>query len=74
MEVTAIMLATGSMTGCASATDGGPKVPPGLIGYQAMPKGNQRCDNCKLWQPPASCQSVSGAISPRGWCNIYAKA
>jgi len=41
-------------------------------GYQTMPKGKQRCDNCLQWQPPRSCKIVAGVISPRGWCSIYA--
>ncbi len=39
--------------------------------YQATPKGNQRCDNCTLFQKPASCVSVEGPIAPAGWCGIY---
>lgn len=70
----AAVLVSVAVTGCASASGDGPKVAPALIGYQSTPKGNQRCDNCRLWQPPAACRSVSGPISPRGWCNIYAKA
>lgn len=68
------MALCGGLTGCATASGQGPKVAPSLIGYRPTPKGDQRCDNCKLWQPPSSCQSVSGPISPQGWCNIYAKA
>lgn len=73
IQASAIAVVAGGITGCASS-GGGLKAAPGLVGYQPTPKGNQRCDNCKLWEPPASCQSVSGAISPQGWCNIYAKA
>jgi hypothetical protein len=39
--------------------------------YQNSPKGNQRCDNCALWQPPASCKSVEGPIAPQGWCTLW---
>lgn len=39
--------------------------------YQATPKGNQRCDNCTLFQKPASCVSVEGPIAPAGWCALY---
>jgi hypothetical protein len=41
------------------------------VSYQSSPKGNQRCDNCALWQPPNACKSVDGNISPQGWCKIY---
>lgn len=42
-------------------------------GYQATPKGDQRCDGCSLFQSPASCKFVAGDISPSGWCRLYAK-
>jgi hypothetical protein len=41
--------------------------------YQGMPKGEQRCDTCLLFEPPAACKSVDGTIAPEGWCRIYAK-
>lgn len=48
-------------------------VSPTAVNYQATPKGDQRCDNCALFQPPSSCKFVSGAISPQGWCKLYVK-
>lgn len=42
-------------------------------GYQATPKGDQRCDGCSLFQAPSSCKFVAGDISPAGWCRLYAK-
>jgi hypothetical protein len=42
-------------------------------GYQPSPKGDQRCDNCVLFQAPSSCKFVAGDISPSGWCKLYAK-
>ena len=42
-------------------------------GYQTTPKGDQRCDNCGLFQAPSSCKFVAGEISPSGWCKLYAK-
>jgi hypothetical protein len=50
------------------------KVSQKLARYQATPKGDQRCDNCVQWQPPASCKIVAGEISPAGWCILYARA
>ena len=41
--------------------------------YQGTPKGEQRCDSCLLFEPPAACKSVDGTIAPEGWCRIYAK-
>jgi hypothetical protein len=42
-------------------------------GYQATPKGEQRCDGCSLFQTPSSCKLVAGDISPSGWCRLYVK-
>ena len=40
--------------------------------YQGTPKGKARCDGCRQWQAPAACKVVDGAISPAGWCMLYA--
>jgi hypothetical protein len=44
-----------------------------LVAYQDTPKGDQRCDNCTQFLPPASCKLVEGKISASGWCKIYEK-
>ena len=44
------------------------KMPQKAVSYQATPKGKLRCDNCALWQPPASCKLVDGTIAASGWC------
>jgi hypothetical protein len=41
------------------------------VGYQPMPKGSARCDNCLQWQAPHSCKVVDGVINPAGWCTLY---
>jgi hypothetical protein len=41
------------------------------VDYQRFPKGEERCDNCRVWDPPDRCLSVEGEISPSGWCNIW---
>jgi len=41
------------------------------VDYQQHPKGKERCDNCRVWDPPNHCLSVEGEISPSGWCNIW---
>jgi hypothetical protein len=50
------------------------KLSQGDVAYRAFPKGRQRCDNCRVWVPPDSCNSVQGKIAPQGWCNIWRKA
>jgi hypothetical protein len=49
------------------------KAPQKAVKYQDTPKGEQRCDNCALFEPPSSCKTVDGTISPEGWCIVYAK-
>lgn len=40
--------------------------------YQGQPKGQQRCEICLQFRPPASCQLVDGTISRTGWCQFFA--
>ena len=42
--------------------------------YQGTPKGKDRCATCSMYQPPMSCSSVEGKISPQGWCTYYKPA
>lgn len=44
-----------------------------VVGYQDMPKGAQRCDNCAQFETPSSCKIVEGSIAPGGWCKVYVK-
>jgi hypothetical protein len=41
--------------------------------YQTAPKNGQKCMDCSLFEAPASCKLVDGAISPAGWCKFFAK-
>jgi hypothetical protein len=49
------------------------KVAQKAVAYQDTPKDTQRCDSCTYFEPPSSCKVVEGAISPAGWCQLYAK-
>jgi len=40
--------------------------------YQDQPKGQQSCAACFNFQPPDACKFVQGAISPNGWCLLFA--
>ncbi|ALK08576.1 high-potential iron-sulfur protein [Blastochloris viridis] len=42
-------------------------------GYQAMPKGGQTCQNCRMFVAPNACQVVEGPVAGEGWCRLYAK-
>ena len=44
------------------------------VAYRDSPKGDQNCANCRLFISPNACKSVEGAVSPNGWCRIWAKA
>ena len=43
------------------------------VAYQPSPKDGHQCDGCTLFQPPNACQVLDGAISPTGWCKLWAK-
>lgn len=49
------------------------KISKKVVSYQDTPKGAAKCVTCASFQPPAACKVVDGAVSPNGWCSIYAK-
>ena len=49
------------------------KVSQTAVKYQETPKGEQRCDNCAIFEAPSSCKTVDGTIAAQGWCMVYAK-
>jgi len=49
------------------------KMSEAAVGYQDSPKGDRNCAGCNLFQPPSSCKTVDGTISPNGWCKIWVK-
>jgi len=70
--------AAGAVTGVAAIVGASTpaqaaKAPQKAVKYQDTPKGEQRCDNCALFEAPSSCKTVDGTISPEGWCMVYAK-
>jgi hypothetical protein len=40
--------------------------------YQPRPKGEQRCEICLQFLPPAACKIVRGPIVAKGWCQFFA--
>ena len=42
------------------------------VAYQNRPRGIGSCATCCFFQAPHSCAVVEGAVSPNGWCNLYA--
>ena len=74
----ATVIAAGSaaiaMSATALAADAGTaKLSQQAAAYQTSPKNGQRCTDCALFIAPASCKLVDGAISPAGWCKLFAK-
>jgi hypothetical protein len=49
-------------------------LPQSAVAYQDSPKDGKDCKGCKLFIAPSSCKTVSGTISPNGWCKIWVKA
>jgi hypothetical protein len=50
------------------------KVSQVIAEYQDHPKEIFECATCSLFDAPSSCRVFEGAISPMGWCNLYALA
>ena len=42
--------------------------------YRDTPRGEECCEDCTMWRPPASCTSVDGQIKRKGWCAYFKKA
>ena len=49
------------------------KLPQAAVAYQDSPKNGQQCDNCGVFIAPNSCKTVTGVVSPTGWCKIWVK-
>lgn len=39
--------------------------------YRDSAKGQQRCADCRYFQPPNRCKRVAGDIEPSGWCRFF---
>jgi hypothetical protein len=56
-----------------SSTGANAKMAQTAVAYQDSPKDGKQCDSCNLFVSPGSCKTVSGAVSPSGWCKIWVK-
>jgi hypothetical protein len=63
---------TAAIIGASTAAHAA-KVSQKAVKYQDTPKGEQRCDNCALFEAPESCQTVEGPVAAQGWCLVYRK-
>jgi hypothetical protein len=71
----AAAIAGGGVVAAASlgpAAAQGAKLAPNVAQYQATPKGKAQCSGCASFVAPGACKLVSGAISPTGWCVLFA--
>ncbi len=63
----------------ALATEADAKAPQNAVMYQDKPKDGKKCSQCKFYidakkgKKDGACTQVSGAISPNGYCVVYAK-
>lgn len=48
------------------------KISQAAAGYQDHPNVGKQCANCGHFQQPNKCQLIAGAISPQGWCRLFA--
>jgi hypothetical protein len=67
-----VLLGAGGVA--VSSASAATKMAKAGVGYRDKPQGAARCDGCAQWQAPAACKIVAGAISPSGWCTLYAPA
>jgi hypothetical protein len=58
----------------SDAARGQQKVSKSQAKYQDSPHEGQKCSGCRFFIKPASCQMVSGDISPDGWCQYWVQA
>jgi hypothetical protein len=70
---TALALGTAAAATVASQATAQEKLSQADAKYQGTPKGDQRCDDCILFQLPNTCEVVQGEISPSGWCQLFVK-
>jgi len=48
------------------------KISKAAVAYQDQPDGDKKCGKCAQFEPPAACKLVDGAISPQGFCRLFA--
>jgi hypothetical protein len=71
LRVTLGTLGAVSFLGMSARSAKAAKVSKSVVGYQNLPKGSERCDNCRNFEPPDSCAKVEGPIDPKGWCSFW---
>ena len=66
------------LAAAGSAQAAGGTMPQANAKYQTTPKGAQQCSKCNYFIPgakptgPGLCKVVAGAISPTGYCVLFA--
>jgi hypothetical protein len=59
-SITGAIVVIGTSTPAQAA-----KVSQKIVKYQDTPKGEQRCENCELFEAPSSCKNVDGTLLRR---------
>ncbi|CCJ07691.1 high-potential iron-sulfur protein [Methylocystis sp. SC2] len=60
-----------AIAGIGAATPARARTSKAAAAYRGAPNGRQSCANCSYFNPPSGCGVVSGAVSARGWCNLW---
>ncbi len=50
------------------------KVSKTAVAYEHPAAKAQHCGICEHWEPPRSCEVVSGRIRPEDWCKRFRRA
>ena len=66
-----VLFAAAGVLACGPARAG--TLPQAAVAYQDKPKDDKTCSGCNLFVEPESCKSVSGKISPQGYCKLWVK-
>jgi hypothetical protein len=80
INLLALPLAATAVAVTAQQASAAASLAPSAVQYQTHPKDGKKCSGCVLYIPAKSnpttangaCQQVKGAISPNGYCSIYA--
>jgi hypothetical protein len=70
----ALLVAAASVPVLALGPAEAATLPQSAVSYQETAKDGKDCKGCKLFVAPSSCKTVSGKISPHGWCKLWVAA
>ncbi|HUA54748.1 MAG TPA: high-potential iron-sulfur protein [Candidatus Sulfotelmatobacter sp.] len=74
LRAVALGATAGLARAAAAQTTAPAKLTKAEADYQDSPKDIRMCATCQLFEPPNACKVVAGAVSPNGWCKLFAMA